>query len=178
VSTTLSLDGFVAGPNHEMDWVFDNQFLPDEPVAAAEELIEQTGAILTGRHSYDVGRAASRAETSSAFGGRWSGPEFVLTHHAPTDEQDDDIRFLSGSIKEAVATALEAAHGKNLLVLGANVAQQCLHEDLVDELVLMILPILLGAGIPLFDSSGGRHQKFTTVSATQAGQATVLRLRS
>src|SRR5690348_13509249 len=107
VSTALSLDGYMAGPNHEMDWVFD---VPGDPPAdLVQELIDTTGSILTGRGSYDVGRAASRQETSAPFGGRWSGPQFVLTHDAPDDEKDESIAFLSGDIRDAVATAREAA---------------------------------------------------------------------
>lgn len=85
VNTTVSLDGFVAGPGHEMDWVFDSGFLRDEPVPEIEEVIERTGAILAGRNTHEVGRRSNRDETSGAFGGRWHGPEFVLTHRPPPD---------------------------------------------------------------------------------------------
>lgn len=176
VSTTLSLDGFIAGPNHEMDWIFDSQFLPDEPIEAIDRVIHTTGAILTGRNSYEVGQRAQRTETRSAFGGAWSGPEFVLTHHPP-DGDDADVSFLSGDITRAVSTALDAAHGKNLLVLGGNVVRQCLDADLVDEMLLMVLPVLLGRGISLFGALGGPPIRFETVAVTQAAQAAILHFR-
>lgn len=177
VNTTISLDGFVAGPRHEMDWVFDHHFLPDaEPVPAVEGVVRTTGAILTGRGSYDVGRSSTRAETSGPFGGRWSGPEFVLTHRPPEPADPSGPRFLDLPVGEAVATARAAAGEGNVLVLGANVAQQCLRADLVDEILLFVLPILLGRGISLFSTLEGRLL-FEAVHVEQVGQAVALRVR-
>jgi dihydrofolate reductase len=176
VSSTMSLDGFIAGPDHDMDWMFDGDFLPDEPSATVEELIRTTGAILAGRNSYDVGRRSSRTETSSAFGGRWSGPEFVLTHRPP-EQTDPAVGFLSGAIDAAVDTALEAAAGGNLLVLGADVARQCLGADLVDEMVLFVLPVVLGDGIRLFSTEAGPRRLFETAHVRRWGQAVDVRLR-
>ena len=62
-------------------------------------------------------------------------------------------RLLSGDIGEAVATALDAAGGKNLEILGADVASQCLQRGLVDEILVYVLPVLLGDGIR-FSSPG------------------------
>ena len=78
----------------------------------------------------------------------FSGPLFVLTHRPP-EPPDPDVTFLSGDIGEAVATALNAAGGKNLEILGADVAGQCLRRGLVDEILVYVLPVLLGDGIPL-----------------------------
>ena len=58
VTTTMSLDGFMAGPDDEMDWVFD--YAGDIPGDAVQELIDSTGAILAGRGSYNVGRRSTR----------------------------------------------------------------------------------------------------------------------
>ena len=74
----MSLDGFIAGPGHEMDWVFEHT----APGEGAEEAMAATGAMLSGRHTYDVGQRSRRPETSAAYGGAWSGAEFVLTHRA------------------------------------------------------------------------------------------------
>jgi dihydrofolate reductase len=175
-STAISLDGFIAGPNHEMDWVFDHHFLPEGPIDIIEELIATTGAILSGRGSHDVGEGSNRGETSGPFGGRWSGPEFVLTHR-PSHDPPPGLRFLSGEIGEAVSTARDAAGEGNLLVLGANVTQQCLEADLVDEILLFQLPVLLGDGIRLFGRPGYREVLFETILATRYGQAAVLHFR-
>src|SRR3954451_1299295 len=107
VQTALSLDGFMAGPDHEMDWVFEHA--GDVPAELMQEVIESTGAILAGRGRYNVGRRSTRPETRKPFGGAWSGPPVVLTHDAPADEQDQPITYVSGDIGSAVATAREAA---------------------------------------------------------------------
>jgi hypothetical protein len=82
VHTMMSLDGFIAGPNHEMDWVFEHA--GEVPAPLIEEVIATTGAILGGRRGYEVGRSARRPETSKPFGGRRSGPVFILTHRPLT----------------------------------------------------------------------------------------------
>lgn len=99
VHTTMSLDGFIAGPDHEMDWIFEH---PGQgPAALVDEVIESTGAILGGRRGYEVGRRAEPSETSKPFGGLWSGPIFVLTHQPPEDESDPAYTFVSGDVRRA-----------------------------------------------------------------------------
>jgi dihydrofolate reductase len=169
--TAISLDGFVAGPNHEMDWVFEHQLPPDAGIV--EDAIANFGAILTGRNSYDVGRRSERAETSGAYGGRWQGPEFVLTHDPPDD--DPSTTFLSGDIAAAVARAREAAGGRSVLVLGATVAREVLYAGLLDELHLLVLPVLLGDGIALFER--GPRVDLETIEIKPLGAATSLRYR-
>ena len=109
---TMSLDGFIAGPDDGMDWVV--RFAGPNPVV--DQVIQTIGAVLSGRRSYDVGRRPGLPpEFRKVYGGAWNGPVFVLTHHAPDDEEDATITFLSGDIRSAVATALRAAEGKDLL---------------------------------------------------------------
>lgn len=175
--SAISIDGFIAGPNHEMDWIFDHDFMPEGPVAAVDDLIETSGAILSGRHTYEVGQGSTRDETSAAFGGRWAGPEFVLTHRPPSEPPPSGLTFLSGDIREAVAAALAAAQGKNLLILGADVTQQCLAADVLDEVLLLLLPIVIGDGVRLFDRPGFREVLFETVRGERVGQAVALHFR-
>jgi dihydrofolate reductase len=175
----MSLDGFIAGLGDAMDWVFEfggpTEFGGDPPPSAA---ITSTGSILAGRRSYDVGRKpGQRPEAREPFGGAWNGPQFVLTHHAPPDEEDDSITFLSGDIEEAVATALRAADGKDVLVIGANVGQQCVDRGLVDELRVYLVPVMLGEGVRFFDRPG-KLINLETVSAIQSGQVSTLRFRA
>jgi dihydrofolate reductase len=105
----------------------------------------------------------------------FSGPTFVLTHRPP-DPPDPDITYLSGDIGEAVATALKAAGGKNLEILGANVAGQCLQRGLVDEILVYVLPVLLGDGIR-FSPPGLARINLEPVSSTRSGAVTILRFR-
>jgi len=125
---TMSLDGFIAGPHESMDWVFNNVPL-DSSVgrSLAEEHIKLTGSVLSGRRSYNVGRKpGQRPEARKVLGSAWDGPVFVLTHNAPEDEEDRAITFHRGDIRSAVREALTAAGGKNVLVIGADTARQCI----------------------------------------------------
>jgi dihydrofolate reductase len=57
VHRAMSLDGFIAGPEHEMDWIFEHT----APAKGAEEIMAATGAMLSGRHTYDVGQRSRRS---------------------------------------------------------------------------------------------------------------------
>ena len=69
---TMTLDGFVAGPNHSMDWMPGITFRP----GLVAEYVETTGAVLGGRDGWDAAVGDHRP-----YGGAWQGPIFVLTHH-------------------------------------------------------------------------------------------------
>ena len=169
VNRSMSLDGFIAGPGHAMDWVFDFM-APDE----FSEIAAATGAMLIGRRTYDVGnRMAADKPGSTDY--PFSGPSFVLTHKPP-DPPDPEVTFLTGDIGEAVATARSAAGGKNLEILGADVAGQCLRRGLVDELLVYVLPVLLGDGIR-FSPPGLARIDLEPVSSTRSGAVTILRFR-
>ncbi len=86
-------------------------------------------------------------------------------------------RSISGDIQEAVSVALRAAGGRNLLVLGAEVARQCLDAALVDEILLRVLPILIGDGIRLFGRRRHEEMLIRTETVDRAGEAAVLLLR-
>jgi dihydrofolate reductase len=128
VNRAMSLDGFIAGPGHAMAFVFDFM-APD----AFPEIAAATGAMLIGRRTYDVGRRQRDNDERGGkeYGGGWSGPVFVLSHRPPEPPDPADM-FLTGDIAEAVATARGAAGGKNLEILGTDVAGQCLQRGLVD----------------------------------------------
>jgi dihydrofolate reductase len=169
---TMSVDGFIAGPEHAMDWVFRY----DGPNPAAEAVIGSTGAILAGRGAYDAGRKPGQhAEAQEAFGGRWQGPEFVLTHRPPQDEQNPAITFLDTDIADAVAIAMDAAGGKDILVLGAGVARECVEAGLMDELLVHIAPILLGDGIRLFGDPPAGEVELELIEVSEAAPVANLR---
>jgi len=174
VHTMMSLDGFIAGPNDDMSWVF--RHAGDMPGAVVDEIIARTGAVLAGRRVYDVGRRVQRPDARGLFDGRWQGPHFILTHTPPADETHPSYIFISGEIRDAVATALTAADGRDVLVLGANVVDQCLEAGLVDEILLHIVPELIGDGVRLFDVSTLRAS-LRTVDVSTSGQVVNLRLR-
>jgi dihydrofolate reductase len=136
--------------------------------------------MLVGRRTYEVANRmdAGKERGSAPSSGEtypFPGPVFVLTHEPP-DPPDPEVTFLTGDIGEAVATALDAAGGKNLEILGADVASQCLRRGLVDEILVYVLPVLLGDGIR-FSSSGLARIDLEPVSSTRSGAVTILRFR-
>jgi len=170
----MSLDGFIAGPGDTMDWVLARPEPAPEPNPVVEEVIQTTGAMLAGRRSYDVGVR----EDQGAYGGAWTGPQFVLTHEPPEQRPKDPlITFLTGDVSEAVATARAAAGGKNVVVAGADVARQCLEEGLVDEILVHIAPVLLGDGVRFYENAGAERVTLEPLSVARTGQLTNLRFR-
>jgi dihydrofolate reductase len=176
VNRSMSLDGFIAGPGDAMDWIFDF-VAPD--AAWLAEIAAATGAMLIGRRTDEVGnRMEADNERGAASRGEaypFSGPVFVLTHRPP-DPPDPAVTYLAGDIGGAVATALDAAGGKNLEILGADVAGQCLERGLVDEILVYVLPVLLGDGTR-FSSPGLARIDLEPVSSTRSGAVTILRFR-
>jgi dihydrofolate reductase len=172
VNRAMSVDGFTAGPGDAMDWIFD-VMAPIE--AEFPEIMAATGAMLIGRRTYEVGKrmADNPSEVTPAYDG---GAQFVLTHEPP-DPPDPAVTFLTGDIGEAVATALRAAGGKNLEILGADVAGQCLRRGLVDEILVFVLPVLLGDGTRFFSSPGLARIDLEPLDSTRSGAVTILRFR-
>jgi dihydrofolate reductase len=174
VNRAMSLDGFIAAPGHRMDWGGDRplaHFVAPEDFA---EIAAATGAMLIGRRTWDVG-SKMEAEDPGSVDYPFSGPFFLLTHRPP-EPPDPDVTILSGDIGEAVAIALNAAGDKNLEILGADVAGQCLGRGLVDEILVYVLPVLLGDGIP-FSAPGLTRVDLEPISSAPSGDATILRFR-
>ena len=169
VNRSMSLDGFIAGPGDAMNWIFDFA-APDE----FPEIAAATGAMLVGRRTWDVGDRMEADEPGSTDY-PFSGPTFVLTHRPP-EPPNPDVTYLSGDIGDAVATALDAAGGKNLEVLGADVAGQCLRRGLVDEILVYVIPVLLGDGTR-FSSPGLGRIDLEPLGSTRSGAVTILRFR-
>ena len=163
VNRAMSLDGFIAGPDDAMDWVIAYEMQYSFP-----EVMQATGAMLVGRRTYEVAQRMSDEDTS--YDG---GPVFVLTHQPP-DEPDQGVTFLTCDLAEAVAIARTAAGGKDLEILGADLASQCLQRSLVDEVLVYVLPVLLGDGVR-FSTSGLGRVNLEPISNTQSGPVTMLR---
>jgi dihydrofolate reductase len=176
VNRAMSLDGFIAGPGDAQDWIFD--FMGND-APWQKEAAAATGAMLIGRRTVEVVERMEanndRGTESRDEGYPFYGPTFVLTHQPP-DPPDPDVTYLTGDIREAVATALDATGGKDLQILGADVAGQCLQQWLADEILVYVLPVLLGDGIR-FSAPGLARIDLEPVSSTQADAVTILRFR-
>ena len=171
-SATMSMDGFIAGPGGDMSWLTPH--IGPNPVA--DEVIGQIGALLVGNrtfHGDDPHRGTDKA--GKPFGGGWSGPQFVLTHHAP-DTPVPGVTFV-GDLASGVAAAREAAGDRYVNIIGADVARQCLDAGLVDELLVFIAPVLLGDGVRLFDHPGGTDVRLERLRLDATPKATTLWMR-
>jgi dihydrofolate reductase len=172
---TMSLDGFIAGPD---DTGFDLLFkwygagdvevpMPDSTAEvpashvapASAELLRQEmagwGALVVGRHLYDL---------TNAWNGRHplDVTTVVLTHHPPEDrpQADEDFVFVTEGIEAAVAKAQEIAGDRDVAVNGGQMARQALEAGLLDEIGVDLVPVILGAGTPLFADLGSPPVEF------------------
>jgi dihydrofolate reductase len=169
--TVMSLDGFVAGPGDDMQWVFGVDAGGGD---TAGEVVRATGALLVGRRTQDV---EDRLQPGF-YGGSFRGPFFVLRHDPPDEPpvvKGVTGRFLDTTIGEAVGIARDAAGGLDVSVLGADVARQCLEAGLLDEILVHIAPVLLGDGVRLFERTQGTPVQLEPVSSVIEGETTVLR---
>jgi dihydrofolate reductase len=165
---TMSLDGFIAGPRDDMTWLADYT----GPNRTADEVVAQIGALLMGERTYQL----AKTEEGKPYGGAWTGPQFVLTHHPPKDAPAG-FTFLSGDVEEAAATAKAAAGDKYVVVLGATTARWCLSAGVLDEVLVHVAPVMLGDGVRLFDHPGGTNVKLERISLTESPQVTNLWFR-
>jgi dihydrofolate reductase len=181
---TMSLDGYIAGTDDSMDWAVrewsddgtNTRDIEVERSSIADEVLRSAGAILGGRRWYDVAERLYDG-VDGIYGGGWRGPVFVLTHRPPDEAADTLVTFLSVPLAEAVATARTAANGKNVVIFGANLAHQCLREGLLGEIVIHLAPVLLGAGVRLYEPIGTDQIVLTRTEVAVTGQLTDLRFR-
>ena len=163
---TMSLDGFIAGPNDEVGRLFkwygsgDTEFaVPGTSMvfkvaqASADYMEEEwskLGAIVTGRRDFDV---------SNAWGGNLilGVPHFIVTHAPPQEwlGEDSPFVFVTEGVATAVSLAKKTARGKNVGMGGSQIVQQCLQAGLIDEIHIELAHLLLGDGIRLFDNLAG-----------------------
>jgi dihydrofolate reductase len=162
---TTSVDGYITGPNDGPgcglgeggtalhSWVFGGPWdYDEEPKGEAtgedkrflDEAMAKVGAVIAGRSTY---------EAAEHWGDKnpWGLPVFVVTHRPEEQPAGDEFRFV-GSLDEAIALAREAAGDKVVNVMGgAEVIRQALAAGVVEELTIIVAPIVLGAGKRLFD---------------------------
>lgn len=168
----MSLDGFITGAGGSMSWL--TKFLSPSP--AAGEIIQEVGALLVGNRTFrgDDPNKGNEHE-GEPYGGGWRGPQVVLTHQMPENEISG-ITFVS-DLDSAVATAKAAAGDKNVAVLGAEIARECIQTGLMDEIFVSIAPVLLGDGVRLFDVKGGAEVRLEPLKLSEASGVTSMLFR-
>ena len=150
VFCATSLDGFLAGPDDDLSW------LP-APDDSGEDhgfgaLLADTGALLMGRRTFDV---------VAGFGGAWpygERPVLVATHRPLSVPEGVPARAAQGAVDALVAQALQAAGGRDVYLDGGTLIRQAMDADLLDEVTLTLVPVVLGAGLPLFAGSATRRR--------------------
>lgn len=165
VFIACSLDGFIAGENNDLSWLPSGG--DDDHGYAA--FMAEVGALLMGRATYDV---------VAGFDGPWpygERPVLVATTR-PLQPKDPSVRALAGPIATLVDEARRAAGARDVYLDGGAVIRQALDAGLVDELVVSVVPVVLGAGHPLF--AGAKRHDFERLDVTGSSQGiTQLRLR-
>lgn len=147
---TMSLDGYINDSNGSVDKLYTD-FTELHNVPSFQEMIKNTGAVIMGRHVYEMADPFTWANDDYEF----QTPIFVLTHTPPAKYPQGNGRlsftFVTDGIESAVVQAKKVAGDKLVQVIGANTIQQCLNAGLCDELGIDIMPILLGKGLRLFE---------------------------
>jgi dihydrofolate reductase len=169
VDLTVSLDGFIAGPDDgpalplgrngerlftwmtagpEANRVEARLAPPNASTVVVDEWLTDTGAIISGRRTFDIANG-------------WKGghpidvPIFVVTHEAPTHgEWSPQVQFVTDGVDRALELAKDAADDLLVSISGASVAQQLLRAGELDEIQVSVVPLLLGGGVRLVDHLG------------------------
>jgi dihydrofolate reductase len=197
LNITMSLDGYVAGPNQSVshplgeggeqlhEWAFAVRTFrerhgmeggatgPDDDIA--KEYFQNVGATIMGRHMFGGGNGPWGDKPWNGWWGEdppFHMPVFVLTHHARDSlemQGGTTFHFVTDGIHAALQRAKDAARGKDItLGGGADVAQQYLKAGLIDEMEIHIVPVLLGDGARLFDNTGGRQVGYECLRVTNS----------
>ncbi len=149
IGATMSLDWFMNDRNGDVSRLYSD-FEALRRTEMLQEEIRTTGAVLMGRHAYDMAQG-------DLTGYEYQVPIFVLTHNAPSQpikgENDQlTVTFVNADIESAIAQAKAVVGDKNVTVVGgADTAQQCLRAGLADEIHIGIVPVLLGNGLRFFE---------------------------
>jgi dihydrofolate reductase len=183
-NVTVSLDGYLAGPNQSVEnplgvggeelhgWMVELEAwrtmegqeggVVNASTPVVEEAMRNVGAVVMGRNMFGGGRGPWTDDPP--WKGWWGddppyhAPVFVLTHHAhePIPMQGGTtFFFVTDGVESAMAQAKEAARDADVSIGGgANVIQQCLAAELVDEFELHLVPIMLREGERLFEHLG------------------------
>ena len=187
---SMSLDGFVAGPNESLDnglgdggerlheWIFagpptGHGGVPGRPAGVDGEVMDEamaTGAVVAGRGTFDPA-------------GGWGGdhhdgvPIFIRSREKHGTDPRWPLVTYVGDVETAMASAKEAAGEKDVLVHGATVAQLALAAGVLDEIQIHLVPVLLGEGRRLFEHLGSDQIELEPVRVLEGAGVTHLRYR-
>ena len=181
---TTSVDGYITGPNDGPGkglgdggerlhyWVFGGPWTyADEPKGEPtgedagwlEEATSRVGAVVGGRNTYEAARHWGDKNP-------WGLPFFIVTHRPEEEPEGGEFRFVSG-VEDGGRARARAAGDKDVNVMGgADVIRQALDAGLVDELTIIIAPVVLGGGKRLFEG-------FSTIAGPEASPGAAVAVR-
>jgi len=161
---SMSLDGFVAGPDEDFRHLFawmtsgDTDYtltigdqeqklkIAAESVERFDDAINTAGALVAGRRLYEL---------THGWGGHHpvGTPVVVVTHRPPPEwvKQEWPVTFVTYGLESAIEQAQVIAGVKKVVIASATIVQQCLNAGLLDEIHIDLVPVLLGAGVRLFE---------------------------
>jgi len=183
---TVSLDGFVAGPNDNPEnglgdggdalfrWYFSGETevkisqgtpvlkVSSQSAKLIKEALDTYGAGVWGRRTFDI---------AHAWGGHPPGrPCFIVTHTVPQEWVYDGspFTFVMDGVESAIQQAKAAAGEKDVVICTASILQQALRSRLIDEIFIDVAPVLLGGGVRLFDNFGTEPIELESLYAIEA----------
>jgi dihydrofolate reductase len=164
---SMSLDGFVTGPDPDLEhglgkggeplhaWAFDGNEVDAEVL---RENVEATGAVVMGRRLFDFVDGPNGWSDDVGYGAELKAtpPVFVVTHRVPEKVRlKRQFTFITDGLEAAITAARMAAGEQDVVVMGGgDVVSQSVTARLVQELRIHLAPIVLGAGTPLFKGGG------------------------
>jgi dihydrofolate reductase len=192
---TVSLDGFVAGPNDNpenglgdggealFNWYFSGDTevpisdgnmvlkVSSQSARLLKDAMKNYGAGVWGRKTFDIAHA-------------WEGhppgsPAFIVTHTIPQEWVYDGspFTFVTDGVESAIRQATQAAGGKDVVICTASILQQCLNLGLMDEIHVDVAPLLLGKGVRLFDHLNIKPTDLESIRVVEAPGVTHLGFR-
>lgn len=140
--TATTLDGFIADPDDSLEWLFKQEH-DKEGFGNYDAFIAGVGALAMGRTTYEW--IVARHDWT------YEQPCWVFTNHEPSKVPDDaPVHFTRGDVRPVHAELLEAAGGRNIWIVGGgDLVGQFADAGLLDEVLVSIAPVTLGAGKPL-----------------------------
>jgi dihydrofolate reductase len=165
---SMSLDGFVAGPNDDESQVFawmsmgstdvimstgDHDIdlkLSEQSAEMLADAAQSIGALVSGRRLFNI---------TGAWGGKHplNIPVVVVTHHVPEEwanKPGSPFTFVTDGVASAIEQAQQIAGDKMVVIASTTILQQAIRLGLLDEIHIDLVPVLLGAGVSMFDHLG------------------------
>jgi dihydrofolate reductase len=179
---SMSLDGFMAGANVRLeaglgddgerlhDWAFQDEYGKE----MLEREIEQLGAVICGRRTYDMSIQYWGADGPT---GPARVPLFVLSHSVPDDVPEGGVYTFVDDAETALARARETAGEKNISLMGGEVGRRYLRAGVVDEISVHLVPVLFGSGTRMFEDVVDEHVTLELLEMAESPHAVHLRYR-